>query len=71
MIFHLGMILPDTISYQTKVSYTKTTALVQLIYIDTSPDPEFFTVYITRSHMSNFSHTYIVVTSTKTAPIII
>ena len=56
---------------ELKVSYTETIALVQLIYIDTSTDPEFFAICITRSHMTNFSHTYIVVTMTRTSPIII
>ena len=47
---------------ELKASYTEHTTLVQLIYIDASPDPGFFAMCITKLHMTNFSHTYIVVT---------
>ena len=38
--------LPDTISIKLKVYHSVHTALIQLVYIDKSQDPEFFSPYI-------------------------
>ena len=72
MTFHLGTLFSRKHIRLNQRFLTQSTLLWSSCYTFIHHQTlEFFTILIAKSHMNNFPHTYIVVTLTKTSPIII